>query len=327
VLGRDDVHDHAALEHLGEPGFELEGTLYSPVSIAGNIAFGHVRNSTPGLRIPCHTSALVEQDVEKGAPSVIAAVAGLMLSQAMVAAAAAPTDLRAVLAPPPSSDYVELTYSLNRLVGPFDAHAYAVWDTGGDRQRTSDVETTLASDWFTRGYARTWLKQGTDQALEEFVFEFATSLGAGYWNLQVSDSSSSVPDFRGPLAGGSPIPNSWTAKVSSDGTSGAHWVGFTRGNDTYFVDALSDKDDLTNLALQQADAQYKLAPASTSTTPFAIPSARRPFVPVPPKAVLETVMWLGLGVAALIAAGTAVTILVLGLRQKPSRPPPAWPPG
>ena len=46
VLGRDDVHDHAALEHLGEPRLDLEGALHRAVPIASAIAFGHVRNST-----------------------------------------------------------------------------------------------------------------------------------------------------------------------------------------------------------------------------------------------------------------------------------------
>ena len=53
VLGRDDVHDHAALQHLGEPGLDLERALHRPVAITNTVAFGHDRNSTraPG-RLP-----------------------------------------------------------------------------------------------------------------------------------------------------------------------------------------------------------------------------------------------------------------------------------
>src|SRR5712691_736017 len=45
VFGRDHVHYHAALQHLGEPRLDLEGALYAPidgpVSIARFAAFGH----------------------------------------------------------------------------------------------------------------------------------------------------------------------------------------------------------------------------------------------------------------------------------------------
>src|SRR5438270_977929 len=50
VLGRDDVHDHAAFEHLGQAGLDLEAPLYPFVSIARTVAFGHDRNCTRPLR-------------------------------------------------------------------------------------------------------------------------------------------------------------------------------------------------------------------------------------------------------------------------------------
>jgi hypothetical protein len=51
VLRRDDVHDHATFEHLGKAGLDLERTLHGAVSIARSTAFGHERNSTPGVSL------------------------------------------------------------------------------------------------------------------------------------------------------------------------------------------------------------------------------------------------------------------------------------
>src|ERR1700694_4993797 len=47
VFGRDDVHDHAALEHLGKAGLDLERAFDGAVSITRTVAFGHDRDSTP----------------------------------------------------------------------------------------------------------------------------------------------------------------------------------------------------------------------------------------------------------------------------------------
>src|ERR1035437_755193 len=49
VLGSDHVHDHAALEHLGEPRLDLEGALHGAMPIPRTVTFRHEGNSTPRL--------------------------------------------------------------------------------------------------------------------------------------------------------------------------------------------------------------------------------------------------------------------------------------
>src|SRR5207302_3611609 len=56
VLGSDNVHDHAAFQHLGQPGLDLEGRLHARLGNGITVAFAHrVLNSTPASRsLTCH---------------------------------------------------------------------------------------------------------------------------------------------------------------------------------------------------------------------------------------------------------------------------------
>jgi hypothetical protein len=244
----------------------------------------------------------------------LAAVFGLILLQALPAAAATPSNLGAVLALPPSPDYIEpMPTSSQYLEGAFDAHRFASWVTlidGGDR---SGFEPLLKSYQFTRGYARTWWLPGTDYLLEEFVFEFAADSGASRWLAGERQGTSKMAEYRGPLAGGSDLPYAWTARVSIEGPNGADRVAFTNGNDEYEISFESGADDLTALALRQAQAQHALAPARS------VPPQRSNATNAPAAAsflpVLSAIRWIGLAVAAVIAAMTGLALLLIARRR------------
>jgi hypothetical protein len=239
---------------------------------------------------------------------------GLILLQALPAEAATPTDLGAILALPPSADYIEpMTTSSLYLDGPFDAHRFASWVTLIDRGDRSGFEPLLKSYRFTRGYARTWWLPGTDYLLEEFVFEFATDSGASRWLAGERQGTFKMAEYRGPLAGGSDLPYAWTARVSIEGPNGADRIAFASGNDEYEISFESGADDLTALALKQGQAQHTLAPAR-SVPPPASSGTSAPggasFLPV-----LTAVRWIGLAVAAGIAAMTGVALLLIARRR------------
>jgi hypothetical protein len=244
----------------------------------------------------------------------LAAVIGMILLQALPAEAATPTNLGAILAQPPSLDYIEpMTTSSLYLEGAFDAHRFASWVTLIDRGDRSGFEPLLKSYQFTRGYARTWWLPGTDYLLEEFVFEFAGDSGASRWLAGERQGTSLMAEYRGPLAGGSDLPYAWTGRVSIEGPNGADRIAFANGNDEYEISFESGADDLTALALKQARAQYALAPARSVPPPASggtTAPAGASFLPV-----LTAIRWIGLAVAALIAAMTGLALLLIAGRR------------
>jgi hypothetical protein len=244
----------------------------------------------------------------------LATLLGLLLLQALPVEAATPSDLGAVLAPPPSADYIEpLSSSSLYLEGSFDAQRFARWVTQVNGADMSLLATNLISYRFTRGFARTWLMPGTDYLLEEFVFEFEADAGATHWLDQEGLGTLGMKEYRGPLAGGSGLPYAWTARISIDGPNGADRVAFASGNDAYEVSFESTADDLTALALEQGQAQYTIAPARTvppAASHATSASSGLPFLPV-----LTAIRWIGLAVAAVIAAMTGLAMLLIARRR------------
>lgn len=246
------------------------------------------------------------------ASAALGAALGLMLLQALPAHAATPTDLGAILALPPTSDYLEpLPASSVYLEGSFDAHKFARWVTQINGHDTSGYESQLNSYKFTRGFARTWWLPRTDHLLEEFVFEFEANDGALSWVGHQGEGASAMTEYRGPLTGGTALPFAWTARVSIDGPNGADRVGFSSGNDVYEISFESHVDDLTALALQQGQAQYKRAPANTVPPERATSSSP----PASSQSILTAIRWIGLGVAAVIALMTGLALLLIARRS------------
>lgn len=199
--------------------------------------------------------------MRKGAIAALAVAASLALAPANAAAAGKP-DLGAILAPAPSSDYLEIPPG-PVIDGPFDARVYAAYLTAVNGSDASKVVPTLERDGLIRGFGRSWLQLGTAYGLYERVFEFATTTGARQWLDRQRLGNQALSQYRGPLTGAPPIPGSWSAQLTK--TSGYRYfrVAFTKGNDEYEVTLGSGSDDHTSAALQQAQAQYDRAPGYT----------------------------------------------------------------
>lgn len=242
--------------------------------------------------------------------ALVAVVWGLALLQSTPARAETPTDLGTVLASP-GSGYNEVTASNAYLVGPFVADDYAAWDTVGDRSRLANEKKALNDNGFIRGFGRAWVKPRTDYKVMELALEFADRFGSGSWNEMIRIGTSEAQDYA-------QLPDAWIFRAS-----GTQWIGFAKGNDVYLVGVASDKDDLSQFGKQQADAQYRFAPASTTTPPTVVPSTRQTAPTAMLRASLRPILWVAMGIIILIAVGTAGTIGALAFRQAGSRRPRA----
>lgn len=200
--------------------------------------------------------------MRRGALAAFAVAASLGLSQAGAAAAGAQMDLGAILAPAPSSDYLEVPPG-PVIDGPFNARIYAAYVTAVNGSDASKVVPTLERDGLRRGFGRSWLQLGTGYGLYERVFEFATAAGAGHWLNRQRFGNQALSQYRGPLAEAPRIPGSWTAQLTKPTGFRFFRVAFTKGNDEYEVTFGSGTADHTSAALAQAQAQYARAPRYT----------------------------------------------------------------
>jgi len=244
------------------------------------------------------------------AAATILALAAVLSAGLSAAAEATPADLRSVLAAPPENDYVEATPRPDTLDGPFDAKGYADFVSAVNSDDASSLATDLTAYGMTRGYGLTWIQRGSQNYLEEFVFEFRLASGAKYWLADEKDGTSTMDQFQGELAGGSTIPGAWTARVSASGEFGAYRVGFVKGNDYYEISIDSHAADLTSLAQKQAQAQYDFAPGST-TPPGILSTTFK-------SANLTAVAWVIGGMLTVVLIGTVVVVLILARRRRPA---------
>jgi hypothetical protein len=263
-----------------------------------------------------------------------AALAMLLLTAASPAPA---TDLREVLAAPPSADYAEQTRTPSVADGPYDPATYAAFlSPDGALQ----VREELTAAGFTRAFARTWVRppQGKyvpgsnpQRTLIEIVEEYgsADQAGARFTEWRAGDLTSLVTPLDS-----SEIPDSFAYRVEYSGPARELFRAvFVKGNDVYLVDMLSGVDDLSADLIAQAGAQFQLAPAST-IPPYALTSAAPGASPASPASQAPgagvaaghpKLDWRGIGLIALGVgmAGLVVMVLVVQRRQESqSLPPP-----
>src|SRR5256885_14067384 len=107
--------------------------------------------------------------------TLVAAVA-LATSPLSGAAASTPSPSRSldkVLAPPPGSDFTELTTGV--LHGEFTAHDWATTNASGSD--ATETEKTLTKDGFVDGYGKTWAQASAGHAMIEAVKAFTGGAG------------------------------------------------------------------------------------------------------------------------------------------------------
>lgn len=241
------------------------------------------------------------------------AVAGLIALQPLTALASdTPTleALRAILADPTSSDYVEVDQGTpNALVGPFDARTYA--DSFQTDSKTSDaLVDSLNKEGFLAGYARSWYKPGTQIYMGAAVFAFHANAGARSALRASKLQYATGAGFKSFLDSSS-IPQSFA--LTDSGPDGFNWtvVLFTKGNDMFAILAGSATGYTSADALTQAKAEYVFAPASTFAGTPAVLAAGHAFG----KALLVSLVLMAMLVAAVVGS-----ILVVLNARKPSKP-------
>jgi hypothetical protein len=243
--------------------------------------------------------------------STIAAFAALALGP-LAATAATPSpspSLDSVLAKPPSADFAELT--TGQLHGEFTAHDWAT-SNGTNSSNATETEATLKRDGFVDGYGKTWASSSAGHALVEAVMAFAGGSGArkALTALEASDKADPSYKHADTVSGIDPYYGAHFADSSSN-TVGDLFV-FAKGNDVFFVILASTKDDVLNVAAQQAKTQYDTAPAGT------IPTSQWPENAVSNAAASFPI--LGVVIALVFVIAVIAVVAVLALRRRGPTP-------
>jgi hypothetical protein len=200
----------------------------------------------------------------------LCAIAGTVMALVPLVAEASPSPsptLDTVLAAAPTKDYVEAdATAAGVLEGPFDAAHYAA----GNASKQAEIQATLEHDGFVGGYGRTWVQRAAQHVLVEAVIAFKGGDGAKKWLAASELADKADANYQRPVS-----------ITGIDSYYGAHFYytsskaygdgfAFVKGNDFFFVIAVSAKDDTGPIAMTQTTAQYNAAPSET------IPSSQWP---------------------------------------------------
>lgn len=224
-------------------------------------------------------------------------------------ATASPTPsptLDKVLAPAPSSDYIEADATSQTVMeGPFNAQEYAAKTNG-----SVAVQTTLERNGFIGGYGRTWVQRSTQHVLIEAVLAFDGARDAKKWLAAAQLSDKSDARYQNPIPAPG-IPNYYGSHLVGSGLF-TDTFGIVKGNDYFWIITISRQDDLGGAGATQAKAVYDFAP------PYTIPPSRWPESIATPR---ETVAGFGplIGNVLLIAFLVSLAILVYAVARRSAR--------
>ena len=181
--------------------------------------------------------------------------------------APSPETLRATLADPFRVDFVEVDLGTpDVLEGPFNVEVYA--DSFRlDAKTRETLINELNRQGFVGGYARTWYTPGsTNMWMAEGILVFRGDDGATSARLSSKVHYATDKGF-GRFVDTGDIPQSFA--LTWQGPDGFKWtvVVFSKGNDLFAIIVGSAADYMTESALGQAEAEYRLAPGHTSVHP------------------------------------------------------------
>ena len=184
---------------------------------------------------------------------------------AQIGAASPTPDLAGYLVDAPSFSWIEQVRSSHTLEGEFSADEYGTYG------QSTTAAANLKSRGFVRGFGREWAQIQTDDYLVERVFQFGDATGATDWLRGVQAQSVQGTEYLGDIAEASAIPNAFGVRRKLSG-GGTQWrIDFVKDNLVFVVHADADTNDLSSLALGQANAIYKRA---SGAVPASAPSAR-----------------------------------------------------
>lgn len=193
---------------------------------------------------------------------VLVGLVAVTVALAPVTVTAAPSPspaLSSVLAPAPSSDYVEAdATSQSVMEGAFNAQQYAS-KTNATNQ--SQVQASLERNGFVAGFGRTWVQRTTQHVLIEAVIAFNGGLGAKRWLAAAQLSDKGDPKYQHPISVPG-ISNYYGAHLAGNDLF-TDTFGIVKGNDYFWVITISRQDDLGAAGAAQAKAVYDVAPSFT----------------------------------------------------------------
>jgi hypothetical protein len=233
---------------------------------------------------------------------------GLVVSTMATASPTPSPALDKVLAPAPSSDYVEAdATSQSVMEGSFNAQQYAA-RTNAARQ--SQVQASLERNGFIAGFGRTWVQRSTQHVLIEAVLAFDGARDAKKWLTAAQLSDKADPKYQHPITAPG-IANYYGAHMAGNDLF-TDTFGIVRGNDYFWIIAISRQDDLGGVGAMQAKAVYDFAP------PYTIPPSQWPESIATPR---ETVSGFGplIGDVLLIAFLVSLAILVFAVARRSAR--------
>jgi hypothetical protein len=246
---------------------------------------------------------------------VLVGLVALTAAFAPVTTAASPSPsptLSDVLAPAPSPDYVEADATSQSLMeGAFNAQGYASKTSGGH-----DVQVTLERNGFIGGFGRTWVQRGTQHVLIEAVLAFDGARDAKKWLTAVQLKDKSDLRYLHPLSYPG-LGDYYGAHLVGDGVV-TDTFGMVKGNDYFWVIAISRQDDLGSTAATQAKAVHDFAP------PYTIPPNQWPESIATPR---ERVSGFGplIGDLLLVAFLISLAILIFAMVRRSMRRSPTPP--
>jgi hypothetical protein len=233
-----------------------------------------------------------------------------LIAVAALFGAATPTPspaLDAVLAAPPSPNYVEDSDSQGTPIGPFDAGAYVGYLQPEDQSATFK---TLSQDGFVTGYGKSWTAQTDGRVLVEIVVAFRGGRGARKW-LSTSEAVAHANEFYdGAIVVDGIGTYAGVHYANPKGPAYADVVMFVKGNDFFTVGYVSDAPNLGDDAAIQSKREFDFAPAA-SIAPSQWPENAR--MSLQPSIALAVALF---AVASVVAASLVVVLVLLVMRMR-----------
>lgn len=219
--------------------------------------------------------AAIPETMTLGRLGISSAMALMLSAMATAAAAAAtpgPATMRAAMADPLETDFVEYpTGATGSIIeGSFDATGYAESAGSGAESRASVLQA-LHDYGFVTGYGRTWHKSRSDDRLEELLLVFATD-----WGAATTAGTSKSPYERDPTF------QSFFDPQLNQGAygltvleGGYHWtvIIFTKGNEMFVLERGSGNAYPMIQARAQAQEALAVAPARVNLAAQGAPLA------------------------------------------------------
>ncbi|HET7419715.1 MAG TPA: hypothetical protein VFL27_05000 [Candidatus Dormibacteraeota bacterium] len=242
----------------------------------------------------------------RGAAAAAGVFVALLPGVASAATAPDPAQLRAALADPVESNFIEAEVGTQgTLEGPFDINTYSDYYrlTGASDADVKLLQQHLQRDGFAGGYGREWYRAHTTDLMGELVMVFRDAAGASASEQASKLRTGEDQQFESFVDVSGLGAHSFAATINS--TYGYRFteVAFVKGNGLFAVSRGSVTGYQTAAAMVQARRVYANAPSS-----IAVPGEQAPSAAIVSGARLALILFL---IAALAVAAIVSMVVVL----------------